>query len=260
MLDRRTLERVAEESRESARVQDHSARLRLQWIYQTYGFAGRTETAFVAAFRRFPLPVIARAEQAFARQAHRSDIANRMAYFAEIVRRFGGEYRLAQIERQRQEARDFQWQADLERVRAQRAAREGDPLVGLHAALDILPAYWDSKRQQLCGDGAGPGRVGTRTAIDGLIALHGPTAAVDIVVTVALRDFADAKAGQLEPTLVAAIHAFVRCLLPHAKALPTPCCAATFASTILRRIGKYSTHLPRSSCRLWWQNVRRHNS
>jgi hypothetical protein len=243
-LDRQTLHRVAEQARESVRVQDESVRLRLQWIYRTYGFPDRSEAEFINAFRRFPLRVIVQAEAAFGAQAHRADIVRRTAYFAKIARGFNENYRAARVERRRQQARDLQWQADVERVRAERAARQDDPIAGLRAALDILPAYWDSSRQQLCGNGAGPGRVGTRKAIERLVELHGPTAAADIV-TATLRDFTTARADQLQPTLIAAIDGFVRRFLPPPKASPTLSCVAAFASTILGGNGQ-TQHPPPS--------------
>lgn len=235
-LDRHALQRVAEQARESARVQDQSLRLRLQWIHQSYGFPGPV-TQFVSTFRRFPLPVIDRAEHAFAAQAHRADIANRTAYFARIVRRFHQEHLSAQAERQRQQARDHQWQTDLERARTERQARHDNPIDGLRAALDILPAYWDSARRLLRYNGLGPGRIGARNSITRLTELHGPRAATDIV-NVALRDFASANAAQLEPAAIEAIQQLVRQFLPPATAATTSACTTTFASSILRRNGQ----------------------
>jgi hypothetical protein len=236
-LDRTTLEQLANQVRQDARVQDQSLRLRLQWIHHSYAFPG-TETQFVRTFRRFPLPVIERAEHAFAAQAHRADIVNRTAYFASIVRRFNDEYLSAHTERRRQQARDRKWHAEVELVQAERLARHEDPIAGLHAALDILPAYWDSRRQQLLYDGIGPGRIGVRNSIQRLTELHGPQAAVDITTAI-LRDFATAKAAQLEPAAIEAIDRLVRQFLPLTpKASPTLACITTFASTILRRDGQ----------------------
>ncbi len=235
-LDRTTLEQLANHARHDARVQDHSLRLRLQWMHHSYAFPG-TETQFVRTFRRFPLPVIERAELAFAAQAHRADLVNRTAYFASIVRRFTDEYLAAHTERRRQQARDRKWHAEVELVQAQRRARHEDPLAGLRAALDILPAYWDSRRQQLLYDGIGPGRIGVRNSIQRLTELHGPHAAVDITTAI-WRDFATAKAAQLEPAALEAIDRLVRQFLPLTpKTSPTLACITTFASTILRRDG-----------------------
>jgi hypothetical protein len=227
---------VATEARHNARVQDHSQRLRLLWIHQTYSLEG-AQTQFVRAFSRFPLPLIEQAEHAFAGHAHRTDIVNRTAYFAAIVRRFHKEYLSAQAERQRQQARDRQWQRDVERVQAERRARHADPVAGLRAALHILPEYWSSPLQKLLFDGVGPGRVGARTSIERLTELFGPQAAVDIT-SATLRDFATAKAAQLEPAAIEAIDNLVRRFLPPTpKAPPTPACVSTFVSTILPRNG-----------------------
>jgi len=239
-LDPRALEQAAEQARERVRVQDQSIRLRLQWIYQAYAFSG-TETQFVKTFSRFALPVIEQAENAFAVQAHRPDIVNRIAYFAALVRRFNQEFLAAQARRRHQQARDRTWQQEVERVEAERTARHHDPLAGLRAALDILPQYWHSQRKEILFDGCGPGRVGTRNSIQRLTELHGAQAAVDIT-TATLRDFVAAQAGQLEADAIAAIDQFVRRFLPPtaptANHPPTPTCPATFTMTILRRNGQ----------------------
>lgn len=236
-LDRDTLVQVATEARETARVQDQSLRLRLQWIYHSYSFEG-TEAQFVRTFRRFPLPAIEQAERAFAGHASRTDITRRTAYFATIVRRLSDEYLSRQTQRRRQQLRDHQWKREVERAQAERIARHDDPVGGLRAALDILPEYWDSRRQKLLFDGAGPGRAGARTSIERLAELYGDQVAVDIT-TVTLRDFASAKVGQIEPAAIDAIDKLVREFLPATpKASPTSACITTFASTILRRNGQ----------------------
>lgn len=236
-LDRLTLEQASHQVREDARLHDQSRRLRLQWIYQTYRFPGTTQTQFVKTFERFALPVIERAEQAFAAQAHRPDIVHRVAYFAKLARRFNDEHLAAQSARRRQQACDRKWQTEVERARAERIARHDDPLAGLRAALDILPAYWNSQRHCLLYDGIGPGRTGARTSIQRLTELHGDQAAD--IVTATLRDFANAKAAELEPAAIEAIDKLVRQFIPPAtKAAPTPSCTTAFASTILRRNGQ----------------------
>jgi len=243
-LDPATLSRVAAESREQARVHDQSKRLRLQSIHRDYHLDG-SAADFIRAFRRFPLPVIAAAERAFASQAHRDDIRNRNAYFAALLGRFHDEFLSERIRRKSEQARDHQQRRDIARLQAERQARRHDPAAGLAAALEILPEYWDRKRQKLLFDGAGPGRAGARMAIERLTEVHGPQAAADIAAAL-LRDFAAANADRLEPAAIAAIGNLVRLLLPTSpKPATTPACTTDFASTILRRVG-HPQHSPPS--------------
>lgn len=243
-LDPATLARVAAEARERARVHDQSKRLRLQAIHRDYHFDG-SAADFLRAARRFPLPVIAAAERAFASQAHRDDIRNRNAYFAALLRRFHNEFLNERIRRKSEQARDHQHRRHIAQLDAERQARLANPDAGLAAALDILPEYWDARRQKLLFDGAGPGRAGARMAIERLTEIHGPQAAADIA-TALLRDFAAANAERLEPASITAIDDLVRRLLPTPpKPPPTPTCAADFASTILRRVG-HPQHSPPS--------------
>jgi transposase InsO family protein len=236
-LDRTTLAQVATQARQDARVHDQSLRQRLQWIHQAYGFEG-CATQFVRTFRRFPLPVIEQAEAAFGAHAARPDITHRTAYFAAIVRRFHDAHRARLLEQQRQHARDRQERRHIERLQAERRARHANPLRGLHAALDILPAYWDAHRQTLLYDGLGPGRVGARTSIARLTELYGAQAAIDIT-TGALQEFARAQTPHLDPAAIDAIDRLVRRFLPPVPTLdPTPTCLTTFASTILRSNGQ----------------------
>jgi transposase InsO family protein len=243
-LDPAALLGAAAESRQQARVDDQSKRLRLQAIHRDYHLAGNAAD-FIRAFRRFPLPVIAAAERAFASQAHRDDIRNRNAYFAALLRRFHDELHCEQIRRRNEQRRDHQHRCDIAQLQAERQARHDDPVAGLTAALDILPAYWDPQRHKLLFDGAGPGRAGARMSIERLTAIHGPQTAADIAAAT-LRDFAAANAERLEPAAIAAIDNLVRRLLPTPPKLPTtPACTADFASTILRRVG-HPQHSPPS--------------
>ena len=243
-LDPATLSRVAAESRAKARVHDQSKRLRLQAIHRDYHLDG-SAADFIRAFRRFPLAVIAAAERAFASQAHRDDIRNRNAYFAALLRRSHDELLSERIRRKTEQARHHQQLRDIARLQAERQARHHNPVAGLTAALEILPEYWDPRRQKLLFDGAGPGRAGARTSIERLTEIHGPQAAADVAAAL-LRDFAAANADRLEPAAVTAIDNLVRQLLPTPPKPPTtPTCTADFASTILRRVG-HPQHSPPS--------------
>lgn len=243
-IDPSTLHQVAAEAREQARVQDHSKRLRLQSIYQNYDFDGG-QTRFVRSFRRFPLPVIEQAERAFAAHAQRTDISRRTAYFAAILRRLNDDFLNRQAELLRHQAHHQQRLRESEQSRAQRQSYLDNPVLGLNAALEILPEYWDSKTQRLLFDGIGPGRSGARTAIETLTHLHGPQSAIDITAAT-LRDFANSKADLLPAPAITAIVNLVRQFLPPSpKTTPKLACANPFASAILPRIGK-TLHPPPS--------------
>jgi transposase InsO family protein len=243
-LDPATLVSVAAEARAKARLHDHSKRLRLQSIHRDYHLDG-TATDFIRAARRFPLAVIAAAERAFASQAHRDDIRNRNAYFAALLRRFHDQHLCQQLRRRSEQRRDHQHRRDIAQLHAERQARLANPAAGLAAALDILPEYWDSRRQKLLFDGAGPGRTGARMSIERLTQIHAPQAAADIA-TALLRDFATANAERLDPAAITAIDHLVRRFLPTAPKPPTtPACTADFASTILHRVG-HPQHSPPS--------------
>jgi transposase InsO family protein len=243
-LDPATLVRVAAEARAKARVHDQSKRLRLQSIHRDYHLDG-SAADFLRAARRFPLPVIAAAERAFASQAHRDDIRNRNAYFAALLRRFHDEFLCQRMRRESERARDHQQLRHIAQLEAERQARRDDPVAALSAALEILPQYWDSKRQKLLFDGVGPGRAGARMSIERLTEIHGPQAAADIAAAL-LRDFAAVNADRLEPAAITAIENLIRPLLPTPPKPPaTLACTKDFASTILRRNG-HPQHSPPS--------------
>ena len=236
-IDPETLARAAQHAREEVRVQHQSKRLRLQFIHENYQIGGSAQS-FVRFFSPFPLPVIEQAERAFAGHAHRSDIINRNAYFTAILFRLNEQYQNRQTELRQLRERNEKWLREIEAVRAERQFYLDHPLEGLRAALDILPEYWDSRRQKLLFDGIGPGRSGARTSIARLTELHGAQTATDIALGT-LRDFASRNAERLEPAAITAIDTLVRQFLPTSPTpQPTTACMRTFASAMLSSIGK----------------------
>jgi hypothetical protein len=241
-LDPRTLDAVARRSREQAHAEDRSARLLLEYIHQAYGL-NRSCEQFVRTLRRFPLPVLQQAERQFLNHVHRGDLRDRASYFAAIVRRCHDAFRAEQARRDRQHETDRQRARDLAEIQARRAAHHADPCAGLHAALDILAQQWSPTRQHLLFGGIGPGRLGVRDSLARLAEINGRQAATDIATAV-LRDFCAARAAHLGPAGCAAIETLLRQFLPPIPNPPTtPTCAASFASTILGRIGQ-TVHPP----------------
>jgi hypothetical protein len=164
---------AAETSRELSRAHDRSKRMLLAHIHAAYGI-NTSATRFGKAFRRFPLSVLQAAERAFATQAHRDDIRNRMAYFAKLVRLEHDAFRKAQA-RQHAEAAQRARSAERERAYAAQAdARAHDPAAHLREALDAIADHWDGTG--LLFGGTGPGTAWMRTALARLAAQHGPHA------------------------------------------------------------------------------------
>jgi hypothetical protein len=170
-VDAQTLERVAAESRERARAEHRSRRLLLTWLHTAYQLDTPLRR-FIAAFRRFPLAVLHRAETAFARQAHRGDIAKRTAYFAAIVRRFHREHQAAKALQA-----ELTHQRDLRRQNAALDKRLTDaPEQQLASALEMLAAQLTPDRRSLIAEGAGLGRAWLRRAVERLRQRDGLTA------------------------------------------------------------------------------------
>jgi len=234
-LDARTLARAAADSRQRARAEHRSARQLLSRIHFAYQLQG-CEQRFIRTFRTFPLPVLRRAETAFAAHAHRADIEHRTAYFAAIVHRIYRDHR-AQLARRESNQRQLdRARADTLRHQQQLAAHRQDPAGQLAASLDLLALQLNDQRSALRFGAAGLGRAWLRAAIDRLAQLHGDTATRDIAAGV-FNDFVNRR-HDLGDAAIDAIGAVVRQLLD-ARDRPscTQHCAARFASAILHRTG-----------------------
>lgn len=199
-MDESSLAHAAEESRRRARATDRSAKLLLARVHETFQLPG-TVTAFVRAFRAFPISVLQAAEQAFASQAHREDIADGWKYFAAIVSRLHRDH-------SREVARRC---ADLEQLRRSReesarhanqlARRMSDPASWLREGLELIAAHWLPARGTLLFDGVGAGTGTLRAAVDRLVELHGPVAALDMARGV-LQDFSRHPPPELESNAI----------------------------------------------------------
>ena len=235
------LTRIAEQSRERARADRRSARLVLAHIHGAYGIDCPL-TDFVRRFRSLPISVLYAAERAFARQAHRTDINNRTAYFARLVRLAHDDYR-------KHQARDWRERQDNERrrehqrrVQAERDAWHANPASWLRDSLDLIAEQWTGTT--LLVDGAG---VSTwlRQSLARLTELHGPLAA-DVAATV-VRDFGQAHLPVIGPAGVSAVAAVFRRhleTLPTTK--PTTSCTAQFVA-MLRGTGSTPRPPPSTS-------------
>jgi transposase InsO family protein len=247
-LDEQTLVRAAQQSRQQAHAENRSARLLLRHIHDSYQFDGPV-TAFIRAFRRFPVVVLHRAERAFATQAHRSDIHDRQSYFAAIVRRLDDEYRteLALKQRQQQAMRELDRQA--ERREAQMQHWADNPRQHLDAALVALAAQWNPSTASLLFDGAGLGRAWLDDALGRLLEMHGFATARDIAAGT-FNAFARQQADPLGPAGIGMIEGMLHEHLHQlATAAATADCADRFAGDILRETGPPTRPDPASPLR-----------
>ena len=202
-LGAETLARMAEKTREQARVHDNSARMLLAHIHDAYEINLPIQK-FIRRFRRFPLEVLRQAEQAFGRQAHRDDIRNRTSYFATIVRDCHVQYR-RQCARQDadQQTRD-KLDSDIRRRQQQDEHWHQNPAVWLLQALETIAAQWVPESARLLFGGVGPGRAQLRGALARLLDTRSPLAAVDIATGV-FRTFERAQHKHLGDAGLAAI-------------------------------------------------------
>ncbi|MFC1642697.1 hypothetical protein ACFL5O_08425 [Myxococcota bacterium] len=172
---------------------------------------------FIRMFRRYPLPVLKRAEASLRSQLHRDDIRSLSRYFGSLVRR---EHDLYWAERKRRER--------VERERAQAAAqareqaalwrtRRTHPCQWLREALDALAVHWLPKEQQLLLGGLGIGTAWMPEALARIVTVHGATALPDLAHGVRY-DFARAHHERLGPRGLEAIQAVLEKELP---ALPS---------------------------------------
>lgn len=218
------LAEAAEETRERARAQERSARLLLSHLHEAYDLPGSRDE-FVRVFRRYPLPVLHEADQAFAAQAHRDDITDRWAYFAAIVRRLGEEYRnhLARerAERAAAEAR----QRETARHEAEMEGRSADPVVWLREALEWIACQWIPERDRLLFDGVGAGTGWMRGAVKRLVELHGVNVAIDMARG-ALQGFANDSINQIGKMGIDAVSAVLENYLAE---IPTEMAKEDFA-------------------------------
>lgn len=236
-LDEQTLMRVAQQSRQQAHAEDTSARLLLSHIHHAYQI-GTPVKAFIRAFRRFPLPVLRRAERAFASQAHRDDIRQRQSYFAALVRRFDDDYRTEQTLKQRHQQTLQQLDRQAENHAAQIQRWADHPQEHLDAALTALASQWQPATGSLLLDGAGLGRAWLKDALATLVRTHDLPTTRDIAAGT-FDAFSRRHHDQLGPAGSAAIEAVLHQHLDHLPptAGATAHCANRLAAAILNTTG-----------------------
>lgn len=178
-LDEAALARVAERAREHARADDHSKRLLLTRINETYNF-DKSNEKFIRTFRHYPLQVLHQAESSFRDQAHRDDIRSPSRYFAAIVRRLNDEYRAERIRREHVEQERAQSASQARQDAAIDRARSADPVAWLREALSALAIQWLPKEQQLLCGGEGVGLGWMRAALRRLLLVYGYPAIIDV--------------------------------------------------------------------------------
>lgn len=228
-LDEQALVRAAQNSRQQAHAEDRSARMLLEHIHRAYQIGGSV-AEFIRTFRRFPLPVLHRAERAFSGQAHRGDIANRQSYIAAIVRRIADEYRTEQALKHRQDEASDERRRQVDKHESQLRRWADKPGEQLEAALQALAAQWHPSSQSLLFGGAGLGSAWLKDSLERLQELHGVVATCDIA-SGTFDAFARQHADLLGPAGIAAVEATLR---DHLQAGD---CAHRFAGDNLRETG-----------------------
>ena len=227
-VDPDELKRVAEQSRERARADNHSARLLLARIHGAYDIDCPLRD-FVRQFRCRPVAALRQAECTFARQAHRTDIRNRKAYFGRLVDIAHRDHRGQQAKKWRQQQHDQRLEQHHRRVEAERAAWHANPAKWLRDCLDLVAQQWTGTT--LLMDGAG---VSTwmRQSLARLTELHGPL--VTELVAGVFRGFEKTHLSKLGHNGITAVRAI---LLRHRDEIPMPTNApssvAQFAATLL---------------------------
>ena len=247
-LDPETLARMAEKTREQARVHDNSARMLLAHIHDAYEINLPIQK-FIRQFRRFPLDVLQQAERGFGAQAHRDDIRNRTSYFAAIVRDCHVQYCRRRARQDADEQTHLKLDADIRRRQQQDEHWHRDPAAWLLNALETLAAQWTPASAQLLFGGIGPGRAQLRGALARLLETGGSLAAADIATGV-FRTLARARHGHLGDAGLAAVAAVLQDHLEtHLPAGNQSEVARKFAAAILGNTGSPTRPAPPSHLR-----------
>lgn len=175
-------------AREAARAEEKSKRLLLREFHTLYQLDGSMQK-FIQLLRRYPLKVLHQAEHGFRRQAHRSDIKKRTAYFYAIVRNCFDQW-------QKEQQRTNRDKHQLEQITTQNNRRKNHreecyrhPEKWLSESLENLVSQVQPNGKLLfCG--AGIGKAGVHCSLDRLCSEHGFQAMCDIVtgVLIAFRN------------------------------------------------------------------------
>jgi len=228
------IEDLAEQSREKARAETRSARLLLTGIHRDFCI-DRPLAEFIRSMRRFPLPVLREAAQAFSRQAHRDDIHNRAAYFAAIVRSYNDSYQQRLAAQRKQKGEDDRHDRNTQKVQSMYSAWHADPAAWLADALDALAKQLIPDTGRLLFGGVGLGRRWLIDSIDLLIQMNGHIAASDIANGVFAK-FAATDSIAIDKQGLNSVRVLFENVLNDKMKTQTDC-AETLASAILRNNG-----------------------
>lgn len=225
-LDEDTLHRVAERARQDARAEEDSRRLLLGHLHELYRFELPREK-FLREYRRYPLPVLKRAEQQLRSQLHRSDIRSLTRYFGAIVRNEMDAFRSAKSRQDRTEQQAKSARDNAATHARLLRARMADPVAWLREAIAGLVSQWQPREQQLLFGGVGAALGWMQQALRRIAVLHGPLALADIANGV-MNDCTQAHFSRLGRSGVEAIRALLlRETLAATKSNSGPTCRST---------------------------------
>ena len=229
-LDPSTLAEVARQARDQAHAEQRSTRLFLEHLHTGYELPG-SKSVFVRELRRFPLPVLQQAEQAFREQLLRQNIRNRTAYFLAIVRRLHDCFLQEQARARRQREADERTKRQIAADQARLDHQHANPEQWLRDALDLFTQIPWPDNPRLRKTLTGFPRAQLARCLDRLVELHGTQPARDIASTV-FADFARYNVDRLRPEVLTDIAQTLDASLPPNPAT-TSRCAAEFLSAIL---------------------------
>jgi transposase InsO family protein len=235
-LDLQTLTRAAAASREQARATEKSQRLLLAHVHELYDLP-RASQSFVNALRRYPLPVLHKAERAFRAQVHRDDLRDRASYFAALVRSFHEEERACRARQQHDRELDERIARERVAFCAEQDAHRADPVAWIHEAFELLALAWQPRTATLLFAGRGPGRGALRLALRQLAERFGPRGGLDCAHA-AWHQFQRNRLPELGEVALTAIESVFENVLRETIPSSQEEMAPHLAEVILRRTGE----------------------
>jgi len=174
------LEEIARVQREKAVAEHRSKKLKLEAIFDRYGFEG-SKRNFVRVHRHFAIEDIEEAERRLAKQATKQKIDNWAAYFSGIlwnVQRGRVKAREREASRRLREAKErARSNAEKRDVASWHRALDEDPERRLAEGLKQIAAQYLPHRDELFNDGVGHGTQEVRRALAIFIQESGAAAA-----------------------------------------------------------------------------------
>lgn len=191
--DPTVLEEVAKAQREAAVAEHRSTKLKLEGVFDRYGFEG-AKRDFVRAHRHRRLEDIEEAERRLGKQAAATKIEHWGRYFSAIltnVTEERAEARRREASRRRREGRDrARREEEKRRAHSQRECLAADPELRLLTGLKQIAGHYLPDRGVLFNDGVGHG---TREVREALAALFRESGAVAVDrAEVSWRNFTEA--------------------------------------------------------------------